>query len=126
MSATTTELEGLETGRAISGGITPLPRLGFLGVGWIGRHRMEAIAKSGTAEIVAIADTVEANRAEAAKIAPKSAKVGSLDEMLDLGVDGVVIATPSALPSNSRRVVCRPARPCSTAMQLRHRSSPLR
>ena len=27
------------------------PRLGFLGVGWIGRHRLEAIARSGVAEI---------------------------------------------------------------------------
>ena len=27
------------------------PRLGFLGVGWIGRHRMQAIAASGVADV---------------------------------------------------------------------------
>jgi predicted dehydrogenase len=32
------------------------PRLGFLGIGWIGRNRMEAIARNGLAEITAIAD----------------------------------------------------------------------
>ena len=31
------------------------PRLGFLGVGWIGRHRMHAIAASGLADLVAVA-----------------------------------------------------------------------
>jgi len=30
------------------------PRLGFLGVGWIGRARMEAVADA--AEVVAVAD----------------------------------------------------------------------
>ena len=28
------------------------PRVGFLGVGWIGRNRMEALAQSGLIEIV--------------------------------------------------------------------------
>jgi predicted dehydrogenase len=31
-------------------------RLGFLGTGWIGRSRLEAIVRSGAAEIAAIAD----------------------------------------------------------------------
>ncbi len=30
------------------------PRLGFLGVGWIGRHRMERILESGAAEVAAV------------------------------------------------------------------------
>ena len=34
-----------------------LPRLGFLGVGWIGRNRLEVIAQSGLAEIAVICDT---------------------------------------------------------------------
>ena len=43
------------------------PRLGFLGVGWIGRNRMEAVADDGSADIVAVADTsVDAAR-EAAR-----------------------------------------------------------
>ena len=73
------------------------PRLGFLGVGWIGRNRMEAIARSELAEIAAIADASHEMVSQAASIAPDSATVSSLDELLDLDLDGVVIATPSAL-----------------------------
>jgi predicted dehydrogenase len=73
------------------------PRLGFLGVGWIGRNRMEAIARSGVAEIAGIADSAEANAAEAGKLAPHAEQVSSLDDLLKLDLDGVVIATPNAL-----------------------------
>ena len=31
------------------------PRLGFVGVGWIGRHRMQAIIEADLADVVAIA-----------------------------------------------------------------------
>lgn len=73
------------------------PRLGFLGVGWIGRHRLRALAESGVAEIAAVADlSAEAVR-EALGDAPGAAAADSLDGLLDEGVDGVVIATPSAL-----------------------------
>lgn len=61
------------------------PRLGFLGVGWIGRNRLEALAASGAAEITAIADPAV------------EGALDSLDDLLDTGVDGIVIATPSAL-----------------------------
>ena len=73
------------------------PRLGFLGVGWIGRNRLEAIAQSGAGEIVAIADPVHEMAVHASPLAPGAALIGSLDELLDLGIDGLVIATPSAL-----------------------------
>jgi predicted dehydrogenase len=73
------------------------PRVGFLGVGWIGRHRMQAIVETGTVEVVAIADASAEAAAEAGKLAPAARLVVSLDDVLDLGVDGVVIATPSAL-----------------------------
>jgi predicted dehydrogenase len=76
---------------------TGRPRLGFLGVGWIGRHRMEAIAGSGLAEIVALADPAKSLLGSAAAIVPDAALVDSLDALLEVGVDGVVIATPSAL-----------------------------
>jgi predicted dehydrogenase len=35
---------------------TSRPRVGFLGVGWIGRNRMEAMLAAGAVEAVAIAD----------------------------------------------------------------------
>lgn len=72
------------------------PRLGFLGVGWIGRNRMEAIARSGLAEIAAIADAARPAAEQAAAVVPGCAQYESLDELLDAGVDAVVIATPSA------------------------------
>jgi predicted dehydrogenase len=60
------------------------PRLGFLGVGWIGRDRLEAVERAGVADIAAIADPA------------LDGALGSLEDLLDAGVDGVVIATPSA------------------------------
>ena len=74
------------------------PRLGFLGVGWIGRHRLNAIVESGEADVVAIADAVPALAADAAAACASPVTIAaSLDELLALDVDGVVIATPSAL-----------------------------
>lgn len=73
------------------------PRVGFLGVGWIGRHRMAAMLATGAIEAAAIADTSAEMAGEAAKLAPGAAIVDGLDAMLALGLDGVVIATPSAL-----------------------------
>jgi predicted dehydrogenase len=76
---------------------TSKPRVGFLGVGWIGRHRMEAIAATGAVEIAAVADPSAEMAAEAGKLAPDAAQLRNLDDILAAGVDGVVIATPSAL-----------------------------
>ncbi|HET6232813.1 MAG TPA: Gfo/Idh/MocA family oxidoreductase [Longimicrobiaceae bacterium] len=73
------------------------PRLGFLGTGWIGRHRMEAIARSGVAEVAMISDPSAEMVAEAAKAAPGAQVADSFDALLDAGLDGIVIATPSAL-----------------------------
>jgi len=73
------------------------PRIGFLGVGWIGRHRMAAMLDTGLVEAVAISDPSPDMVAEAAKLAPDAAIVADLDAILAAGVDGVVIATPSAL-----------------------------
>lgn len=76
---------------------TRRPRLGFLGVGWIGRHRMAAMIATGAIEAAAIADPSPEMAAEAQRLAPAAKLVGSLDELLDAAVDGVVIATPSAM-----------------------------
>jgi predicted dehydrogenase len=73
------------------------PRLGFLGTGWIGRDRMAAIVASGAAQAVALFDPSPECAAEGLKLAPAARVVPSLEAMLDLGLDGVVIATPSAL-----------------------------
>jgi predicted dehydrogenase len=73
------------------------PRVGFLGVGWIGRHRMQAIVEAGAVDVAAIADASPEVAAEAGRLAPDAALVSTLDDLLDAGVDGVAIATPSAL-----------------------------
>jgi predicted dehydrogenase len=61
------------------------PRLGFLGVGWIGRNRLEAIERAGVGEVAALADPAVPGALD------------SLDELLEHDLDGVVVATPSAL-----------------------------
>jgi predicted dehydrogenase len=77
--------------------VATLPRLGFLGVGWIGRNRMEALARDGLARVTAVADPqVEALEA-AVEVVPSAVRVASLEELLEHELDGIVIATPSAL-----------------------------
>lgn len=73
------------------------PRIGFLGTGWIGRHRMEAMLETGVVEAAAYCDPSPECAAEAAKLAPGATPADSLDAMLALRLDGIVIATPSAL-----------------------------
>jgi predicted dehydrogenase len=72
-------------------------RLGFLGAGWIGRNRMEAILATGEASAVAICDPDPENARQAHERAPLALLTESLDAMLALELDGLVIATPSAL-----------------------------
>jgi predicted dehydrogenase len=64
---------------------TTRPRLGFVGLGWIGRARLDALEADGVAEIAALADPAVSDALD------------TLDELLDIELDGVVIATPSAL-----------------------------
>jgi predicted dehydrogenase len=73
-----------------------LPRLGFLGVGWIGRNRLEVIAQSGLAEIAVICDTSPEILRQSLALAPTAKTVTSYDELLRADIDGVIIATPSA------------------------------
>jgi predicted dehydrogenase len=73
------------------------PRLGFLGAGWIGRHRLECIIESGVAEVAAVADSSADLARTAAGLASGAYCLGSLNELLTLDLDGLVIATPSAL-----------------------------
>jgi predicted dehydrogenase len=77
--------------------VATLPRLGFLGVGWIGRNRMEALARDGVAQVAAITDPQAEALAAAAEVAPSAVRAESLEELLGHELDGIVIATPSAL-----------------------------
>lgn len=73
------------------------PRLGFLGLGWIGRHRMEAVMASGLAEVKALCDPSPDMIDAAAAAAPDAVVAPTFEDLLGLDLDGVVIATPSAL-----------------------------
>jgi predicted dehydrogenase len=71
--------------------------LGFLGTGWIGRNRMEAMLGTGEAKALAICDPNLEMAREGQNLAPDAEIVGSFEELLACEPDGVVIATPSAL-----------------------------
>lgn len=74
-----------------------LPRIGFLGLGWIGQHRMQALIDAQACTVAAVADPAEEARGRAQQAAPGAKPLATLDELLALDLDGVVIATPSAL-----------------------------
>ncbi|HEX9943960.1 MAG TPA: Gfo/Idh/MocA family oxidoreductase [Thermoanaerobaculia bacterium] len=77
------------------------PRLGFVGLGWIGAMRLEALAEAGAAEVVALCESVPDRLAEAGKVHPQAARFadyeGLIERAEELNLDGVVIATPNAL-----------------------------
>jgi predicted dehydrogenase len=74
------------------------PRLGFAGVGWIGRNRMQAAAESGLADIRLITDISSSCAGDACRSVPGSKAIPSFEELITHpGIDAVVIATPSAL-----------------------------
>ena len=72
-------------------------RLGFLGTGWIGRNRMEAMLGTGDAKAIAICDPSPEMALAAQELAPDADIVESFDDLLGCAPDGVVNATPSAL-----------------------------
>jgi predicted dehydrogenase len=76
--------------------VTSRPRVGFLGVGWIGRHRMAAVMDAGLVEAVGVADPSGDCRDAALALAPHGKAAVDIDDLLALGLDGLVIATPSA------------------------------
>jgi predicted dehydrogenase len=72
------------------------PRLGFLGTGWIGTSRMQAVLDHGLAEVCGICDCSPEASSKAARLAPSAKACTSLEALLALELDGLVIATPSA------------------------------
>lgn len=95
--------------------MTARPRLGFLGVGWIGRHRLESIERDGKADIVAIADPARERRDAALALVPSATGCEHLGQLLEHPIDGIVIATPSAL--HAEHAIAALARGCAVFCQ---------
>jgi predicted dehydrogenase len=73
------------------------PRLGFVGLGWIGQHRMKALLDDGACEVAAFVDPSPQVREHVRELAPGAQLAPSFEELLRHDLDGAVIATPSAL-----------------------------
>lgn len=73
------------------------PRVACLGLGWIGRHRLQALVASGLVEVTRLWDNDGEALTAAAALAPGAQCASSLDAVFDRRLDGLVIATPSAL-----------------------------
>jgi predicted dehydrogenase len=73
------------------------PSLGFVGVGWIGRNRMEAIALDERVEVTGVVEPAEDLALQALEISPAAEWFPNYEALLDARPDGIVIATPSAL-----------------------------
>lgn len=73
------------------------PRLAFIGVGWIGRNRLQAVAEQQIGDIRVVSDPNAGYAEEVLQYAKGAKVVDSLSELIENDVDGVIIATPSAL-----------------------------
>jgi len=73
------------------------PRVGFLGTGWIGGRRMSAIADHGAVEVAAVFDSNPEAAAAAARRVGGAPITASWEALLRQRLDGLVIATPTAL-----------------------------
>ena len=76
---------------------TRKPRLGFVGLGWIGRSRLQSVAEAEVAEIAAIHDVQASVVNEAQKLSRDAVHFASFEELLDQELEGIVIATPNSL-----------------------------
>jgi len=72
------------------------PRLGFVGLGWIGRNRLQSVVEADVAQIAAIHDVQASAVDEARKLSADAVQCSDFEELLDQDVDGVVIATPNS------------------------------
>lgn len=74
------------------------PRLGFAGLGWIGAQRMQVLANSKLAEVVAVCDPQpQALDKACAPLLCRPTVCETFEDLLLQQLDGIVIATPNAL-----------------------------
>ena len=85
----------------MSAGARHRPRLGFVGLGWIGALRLQAVLDSGAAEVAALCDA-DAERLRAwGERCPRASRYDDALALIDGAADdrlhGLVLATPNAL-----------------------------
>jgi len=80
----------------VAGAVRGPVRLGFVGLGWIGRKRLDAIASDSCVEVAALFDSMPDRLDAAASVHRSARRAASVDELVNCGLDGVVIATPNA------------------------------
>ncbi len=73
------------------------PKLGFAGIGWIGRNRLMAVENSALAEVKAVTDPDTSTIEGLSPDVDGFSHCQSFEAMLEEDIDGVVIASPSAL-----------------------------
>ncbi len=72
--------------------------IGFVGLGWIGLNRMQQLLSHAKIDKVALIEPVKVQRDRALTMANKAQVFTSYQDLLsDDSIDGIVIATPSAL-----------------------------
>lgn len=104
-STTSTEDRGPQTQRLVPVGpakretarVSTQPRLGFAGVGWIGRNRLQALADSNSAQICAVTDPDETCTRACREVVSTVQVLDRFDDLLAQDLEAIVIATPSAL-----------------------------
>jgi predicted dehydrogenase len=71
--------------------------IALFGCGGWGRNLLRVLVADARARVVAVCDPRPLAQADAARLAPGAAIVGSLGEAIELGAEAAVIATPSPL-----------------------------
>jgi predicted dehydrogenase len=72
------------------------PRIGFIGLGWIGRKRLEALDPESM-EVAALAESDSTRLLSVAETYPGAVATRNVEAIFDAELDGVVIATPNGL-----------------------------
>ncbi|MGD9562424.1 MAG: Gfo/Idh/MocA family protein [Pyrinomonadaceae bacterium] len=81
-------------------------RIGVCGVGSIGSRHARLLAQRGDVDLY-VADNVEAHIREIQKFATVAASTASFEQMLEFGLDGVIVATPDHLHVPFAEAACR-------------------